>query len=52
MNMRNRFVLREDRNSHNEPPKGHLLKSRLETWHVRRVLELNITSLHYPSVDL
>lgn len=50
--MHNSFVLRKDMNSHNEPPKEHLLRSRLETWHVKRVLELNITVLHYPSVNL
>jgi hypothetical protein len=52
MSIYNRFVLSEDRDSHNESAKGHLLRSRFETWHVERVLELNITSLHHPSVDL
>lgn len=52
MSISNGFVLKEDGNSHNESSKGHLLRSRFEIWHVRRVLQLNITSLHHPNVDL
>ena len=50
--MHDSFVLRKDVNSPNEPPKGHLLRSRLESRYMRRVLELNITVSHHPSVTL
>lgn len=52
MSISNGFVLKEDGNSHNKSTKGHLLRSRFEIWHVRRVLQLNITSLHHPNVDV
>lgn len=52
MSNSNGFVLKEDGSSHNESSKGHLLRSRFGIWHVRRVLQLNIVSLHHPHADL